>query len=419
MGKTRAAAKNAPVPPRRWPLGLVLLALLVPGALTTGLVVLWARSTLRTLSSPAAQPVAMGDPDNAFACCDPDIAASYARHRMPNPEDARLSDAGSVVLTLVRDVPAPVPAPEAMAWIPPGRFSMGSDYVPFGDARPIHTVELNGFWMDQYPVTNEGFAQFVQATDYITVAERRPDWEEMKKQLPPNTPKPPEEQLVAGSLVFQRPSGPVSLDDVRGWWQFVAGASWRHPEGPRSDLAGRERHPVVHVCWDDAAAYAKWAGKRLPTEAEWEYAARGGLTHMPYVWGKEFRPGGKFMANTWQGHFPDQNTKEDGWERTSPVGSFPANGFGLYDMAGNVWQWCADWYRPDYYRDCPTRDPRGPADSYDPLEPDIPKRVQRGGSFLCSDQFCARYMPGGRGKGAVDTGSSHVGFRCVLSPRAK
>jgi formylglycine-generating enzyme required for sulfatase activity len=287
---------------------------------------------------------------------------------------------------------------------------MGSSYAYFGDARPIHTVEITGFWMDQNLVTNERFAAFVGATSYVTVAERKPDRRDF--------PTVPEDKLVPGSVVFSPPNHPVILDDISGWWRFVPGASWKHPEGPQSDLKGREKHPVVQVCWEDAAAYAKWAGKRLPTEAEWEYAARGGLTQKAYVWGDEFRPGGKLMANTWQGRFPDQNTKEDGWERTSPVASFPPNGFGLYDMAGNVWQWCNDWYRPDYYAHSPRANPQGPADSMDPLEPGMAKRVQRGGSFLCTDQYCSRYMPGGRGKGAVDTGSSNVGFRCVLSAPA-
>jgi formylglycine-generating enzyme required for sulfatase activity len=286
---------------------------------------------------------------------------------------------------------------------------MGSSYAPFGDARPIHTVSLDGFWMDAAPVTNLQFARFVQATGYVTVAERKPD--------PKDFPGVPAEKLVPGALVFHPPSKAVPLDDVSQWWDYVPGASWRHPEGPRSFLKGREDHPVVQVCYEDAAAYARWAGKRLPTEAEWEYAARGGLTQMPYVWGKEFRPGGKWMANTWQGRFPNANSLEDGYERTSPVRAFPPNGFGLYDMAGNVWEWCSDWYRPDYYAHSPRKNPQGPPDSFDPDEPGQPKRVQRGGSFLCTDQYCSRYMPGGRGKGATDTGASHIGFRCVQSAR--
>jgi formylglycine-generating enzyme len=296
-----------------------------------------------------------------------------------------------------------------MVWIPGGHFSMGSDYEVFEDARPIHTVELEGFWMDETPVTNREFARFVKATGYVTVAERKPD--------PKDFPGAEPEALVPGSVVFSPPASDVQLDSVSKWWRYVPGASWKHPEGPESSIEGWEDHPAVHVSWDDAAAYAKWAGKRLPSEAEWEYAARSGLTQKPYVWGEEFRPGGKIMANTFQGRFPNRDLKEDGFARTSPVRRYPPNRFGLYDMAGNVWHWCADWYRPDYYAVSPRKNPQGPPDSYDPDEPGIPKRVHRGGSFLCTDQYCSRYMPGGRGKGAVDTGTSHVGFRCVLSPK--
>ncbi len=286
---------------------------------------------------------------------------------------------------------------------------MGSDFPQFTDARPIHAVTLDSFYMDRAPVTNAQFARFVRAAGYVTVAERKPDAR--------NFPGVPADKLVPGSVVFLPPKRAVPLDDVSQWWRYVPGASWKHPEGPNSSLHGREQHPVVQVCWEDAVAYARWAGKRLPTEAEWEYAARGGLARQPYVWGKVFRPGGKYMANTFQGHFPNQNQKSDGWERTSPVTRFPANGFGLYDMAGNVWQWCQDWYRPDYFAHSPVRNPSGPADSADPMEPGVPKRVQKGGSFLCSEQYCCRYMPGGRGKGAVDTGASNVGFRCAVSLR--
>ncbi len=363
------------------------------------------------LNRPSTGPAAPSSSEEmARACCVlPTSRAGLTPGRLPDPASARVPNSGEVIPTVVRECPAPGPTPEGMVWFPSGRFSMGSDYEPFGDARPIHAVELEGFWMDRTPVTNEQFARFVRETGYVTVAERKPD--------PKDFPGVPAVVLMPGSLVFTPPTGPVPLDDVSAWWQYVPGANWRHPEGPSSHIEGRETHPVVQVCWEDAVAYARWAGKRLPTEAEWEYAARGGLTQQPYVWGREFRPSGRLMANTWQGRFPDRNAAEDGWERTAPVAQFPANGFGLHDMAGNVWQWCADWYRPDSYCQGPSTDPTGPADSFDPAEPGIPKRVQRGGSFLCSDQYCSRYMPGGRGKGAVDTGSSHVGFRCVLSPQ--
>jgi len=303
---------------------------------------------------------------------------------------------------------APSPAPEGMVWIPGGEFWMGSDDFP--DARPWHRVYVDGFWMDKTEVTNEQFEKFVKATGYVTVAERAPTKEEF--------PTAPAENLVAGSVVFTPPDHAVSLDDHFQWWNYVKGANWRHPTGPKSDINGNEKYPVVHIAYGDAVAYAKWAGKRLPTEAEFEYAARGGLNRKPYVWGDDFRPGGKWMANTFQGHFPEKNTGEDGFTGTAPVGSFPPNGYGLFDMAGNVWEWCSDWYRPDYYQILAdkgdvARNPQGPANSFDPSEPGTRKRVHKGGSFLCTDQYCKRYEPGGRGKGEPDTGTNHLGFRCV------
>ncbi len=380
--------------PARWPIVAFVLAFVM---VAVGL-----RALSSSLRDRKTTPADRSPLEQAAPEADPS--------RLPDPANARVPDAGEVVPTEVLDPAPPGPAPKGMAWIPPGRFAMGSDYEPFGDARPIHPVELDGFWIDRTPVTNAQFAQFAGEARYVTVAERRPD--------PRDFPGVPPEALVPGAIVFSPPDEPVSLDDPSAWWRYVAGASWRHPEGPGSDLAGQDEHPVVQVSWDDAAAYARWAGKRLPTEAEWEYAARGGLTQQPYAWGVQFQPGGRTMTNTWQGRFPDRNTKQDGYARTSPVGSFPPNGFGLSDMAGNVWQWCADWYRPDSYGVSPRANPTGPPDSLDPAEPTIPKRVQRGGSFLCCDQYCSRYMPGGRGKGAVDTGASHVGFRCVRTPSA-
>ena len=301
-------------------------------------------------------------------------------------------------------------APPGMAWVPGGEFWMGSEEPRFRDAQPVHRVRVGGFWIDKTEVTNAQFAKFVEATGYVTVAEKTPRAEDF--------PGAPPENLVAGSIVFAPPPGPVPLDTHFRWWTYVKGANWRHPEGPGSDLKGRENHPVVHVAWPDAQAYAKWAGKRLPTEAEWEFAARGGLDRKALPWGDELRPGGKFMCNSFQGHFPDKNTNEDGFAGAAPVGSFPPNAYGLSDMAGNVWEWCSDWYRPDYYlrllREGNVADnPKGPADSIDPAEPGVAKRVMKGGSYLCTDQYCSRYMPGGRGKGEPDTGTSHVGFRCV------
>ena len=314
----------------------------------------------------------------------------------------------------------PGPPPEGMVWIPGGEFSMGSDVDgealcgPPGitmDSQPIHRVYVDGYWMDQTAVVNEQFAKFVQATGYVTVAERTPTKEEF--------PTAPPENLVAGSTVFTPTPGSVPLDNHYRWWSYVKGANWRHPTGPDSDLKGREKYPVVQIAYEDAAAYAKWAGKRLPTEAEWEFAARGGLSCKTYAWGDEFKPGGKAMANTYQGTFPVKDSGEDGFAGLAPVAQFPPNGYGLYDMAGNVWQWCSDWYRPDYFSELAAggvaRNPQGPQSPFDPAEPGEKKRVQKGGSFLCTDQYCSRYIVGTRGKGEISTGSNHVGFRCVLS----
>lgn len=265
--------------------------------------------------------------------------------------------------------------------------------------------------MDETEVTNEQFAEFVKATGYVTIAEQKPK--------PEDFPGAPPENLVPGSLVFVAPPPTVKPRGYRDWWRYVQGADWQHPEGPGSNLKGREKHPVVHIAWDDAVAYAKWAGKRLPTEAEYEYAARGGLDRKLYSWGDELKPGGKWQCNIWQGRFPFKDLVEDGYHFTAPVRSYAANGYGLYDMSGNVWEWCSDWYRADYYQSVAglalVSNPQGPSDSSDPAEPGVKKRVQRGGSFLCCDEYCSRYIVGARGKGEPDSGSSHIGFRCVKS----
>jgi formylglycine-generating enzyme len=296
-----------------------------------------------------------------------------------------------------------------MVWIPGGTFRMGSDRH-YPEEAPAHRVTVDGFWIDRSPVTNREFRKFVNATGYVTFAEKKPDPKDYPGALP--------HMLKAGSLVFTPPKHAVDLSDWSQWWDFKFGANWRRPYGPRSSISGLVDHPVVHVAYCDAEAYAQWAGKALPTEAEWEFAARGGLDGKPYVWGDEFRPHGKFMANTFQGHFPDKNTGEDGFLSTSPVKAFPPNGYGLYGMAGNVWEWVSDWYRPDYYAQLAAaggiaHNPKGPIDSFDPMQPGAIKRVQKGGSFLCTDQYCSRYMPGGRGKGEPDTGTNHTGFRCI------
>jgi formylglycine-generating enzyme required for sulfatase activity len=279
------------------------------------------------------------------------------------------------------------------------------------DTRPIHRVYVDGFWMDKTVVTNEQFAKFVEATGYQTIAEQTPKSEDF--------PDAPKENLVAGSTVFTPTKQAVPLNNHYQWWQYVHGANWRHPEGPKSDIKGREKYPVVQTAYTDAAAYAKWAGKRLPTEAEWEFAARGGLSGKMFAWGDEFHPDGRFMANTYQGQFPVKDDGEDRFPGIAPVAQFAANGYGLYDMSGNVWQWCSDWYRPDYYDSLATgvaRNPQGPEKPFDPAEPGQAKRVHRGGSFLCTDQYCSRYIVGTRGKGEVSTGANHLGFRCVKSP---
>ncbi len=294
-----------------------------------------------------------------------------------------------------------------MVLIPGGTFWMGSETGP-ADSRPEHQVKVDAFWIDQHEVTNEQFARFVESTDYVTTAERTPSSDDF--------PGVSADQLVPGSLVFTPPlTKDPSLDQALSWWQFVPGADWRHPEGPGSGIEDRTKHPVVHVSWDDAVAYCKWAGKRLPTEAEWEYASRGGLDRKEYVWGDEEQPLGRHAANIWQGRFPHDNTKEDGFVATAPVGAFPGNGYGLYDMAGNVWEWCADWYRPDYYAHSSATNPLGPDSSYDPDEPGARKRVERGGSYLCTDAYCGSFRPARRMKTSPDTSLCHTGFRGVIS----
>lgn len=308
--------------------------------------------------------------------------------------------------------------PAGMVWIPGGEFTMGTDTeLGWPDERPAHRVRVDGFWMDETEVTNSQFAAFVEATGYVTTAEKAPSLEEIMSQVAPGTPPPPADKLVPGSLVFTPPAGPVRLDDFSQWWKWTPGASWKHPLGPGSGLDDLGDHPVVHVSWDDAVAYAAWAGKRLPTEAEWEFAARGGLRDKPYVWGDEKPSDTKIFANLWQGEFPHHNTARDGFERTAPVRSFAPNGYGLYDMAGNVWEWCADWYQRNLYRTRAGRgvpdNPKGPERSDDPTRPYTPQRVQRGGSFLCNDSYCSRYRPSARHGCSPDSGMSHVGFRCV------
>lgn len=313
-------------------------------------------------------------------------------------------------------------APAGMVWIPGGEFTMGTDSeLDWPDEKPSHRVKVNPFWMDEHETTNAEFRAFVDATGYVTTAEKSLDLDEIMRQAPPGRSPPKKEDLVPGAIVFVPTDGPVPLNDPSRWWKWTPGACWKHPRGPGSNIDGMDDHPVVQVSWDDAVAYAKWAGKRLPTEAEWEFAARGGLDGKPFVWGdEEPGAGGKWQANIWQGRFPYENTALDGFERTAPVKSFAANIYGLYDMAGNVWEWCADRYRADLYKQRAgggvIDNPAGPNVAFDPRNPRTDSRVQRGGSFLCNDVYCSRYRPSARHGCSPDTGMSHVGFRCVKSP---
>lgn len=312
----------------------------------------------------------------------------------------------------------PAKDPEGMVWIPGGTFSMGTAKSNESlcnvrgithDASGIHQVYVDGFWMDEHEVTNAQFAAFVKATGYVTVAEQTPTLEEF--------PDAPPEMLRAGSIVFTPPKGKYDLSNYLQWWRYVFGADWKHPLGPSSSIKGKDNYPVLHIAWEDAAAYAAWAGKRLPTEAEWEFASRGGSSGRTYEWGNEFTPGNQYMANTFQGTFPVSDTAADGFKGLAPVKQYSKNGYGLYDMTGNVWEWCADWYDANYYNTHPAntvvRNPKGPAKSYDPDEPSVAKKVHRGGSYLCSDQYCSRYVLGTRGKGDWRAGTNHLGFRLV------
>lgn len=304
-----------------------------------------------------------------------------------------------------------------MVWVPGGKFLMGSDDF-YPEERPARRVSVDGFWMDQYPITVAEFRRFVKATGYVTVAERPLN--------PAAYPGAAPDLLVPGSLVFRKTAGPVNLSDYHNWWVYMPGASWKHPEGPASNLNGRNNHPVTHVAYEDAETYARWAGKELPTEAEWEFAARGGLVGAVYAWGNEFAPGGQMMANTWQGQFPWQNLALDGYEGTSPVGSFPANGYGLYDMGGNVWQWTCDFFtthQPEAVAHpcCAPHNPRviTPQEGTFAIgQPGagIPRRVMKGGSHLCAPNYCLRYRPAARQAEMVDTSTAHIGFRCIVRP---
>ena len=307
---------------------------------------------------------------------------------------------------------------KGMVFIPGGTFKMGSNNKDgFIDEFPQHEVKVNSFWMDETEVTNSQFEKFVNATGYITTAERKIDWEVIKKTLPPGTPKPNDSLLVPSSLLFSYTDGPVNLNDYSQWWKWTKNVNWRQPWGEGSTIEGKGNFPVVHVSWDDAMAYCKWSGKRLPSEAEWEYASRGGMEHSIYSWGNQKINSTVINANTWDGNFPYKNTNKDNFEFLAPVKNYNPNGYGLYDIAGNVWEWCSDWYRHDYYKLFENQiadNPKGPEKSFDPNEPYIPKKVMRGGSFLCNDSYCSGYRNAMRMKTSPDTSSIHAGFRTVL-----
>ena len=362
----------------------------------------------------------------------------------PPPEDDPEEKESPALNT--RTPPGKPPADD-LVWIPGGWFWRGCEEFP--DAVPLRKIYVDGFWMAKTEVTNRQWREFAEETGYLTVAERKPKLSEFPRLSPAALGFQPHYLAVLAvaptpgfpaavpwgavfhtwpalepfSLVFSPPDFPLpDLNDHTAWWRDAPGACWKHPKGPRSSIAGKDDHPVVHICWHDAVAYCEWKGKktgkryRLPTEAEWEFAARGGLDRKLFCWGEELIPGGKWMCNIWQGEFPHTNLKLDGFEETAPVASFPANGYGLFDMAGNAWEWCSDWYTPDYYKQSPRTNPPGPPEAFDPREPAVPKRVQRGGSFLCCENYCVRFLPGARGKGEPNSAANHIGFRCAVSP---
>lgn len=334
-------------------------------------------------------------------CCESNIPSRFKPTAAPT-HDVKISNSNH----------------ENMVWVNGGDFMMGGDNKQASaDEYPKHKVIVKGYWIDQTEVTNAQFKKFVDATGYKTTAERKPDWEQLKKQVPPGTPKPDDSLLVAASLVFKPAKSEVPLNDYSQWWIWEKGANWKHPHGLKSNIKGKDNYPVVHISFEDAMAYCKWAGKRLPTEAEWEWAARGGLKNNIYPWGNESVNTGKVKANYWQGNFPYKNLVQDKYYYSSPVKTFSPNGYGLYDMAGNVWEWCSDFYDDHYYKTINrpegVKDPKGPSASHDPEEPYAVKHVVRGGSFLCNDSYCSGYRVARRMKTTEDSSMEHLGFRCV------
>lgn len=322
---------------------------------------------------------------------------------------------------ILTELPEGSQIPEGMVWVPGGEFQQGAvaqDTHAMAHEKPPHQVIIDGFFMDVHPVTNKAFGKFVSETGYVTIAEREINWEEMKTQLPPNTQKPHDSILQPGSLVFKKTKSSVpNLYDYSQWWEWRIGANWKHPNGPGSSIDGKEDYPVVHIAYEDAMAYCKWAGKRLPTEAEWEYAARGNGGDVIYFWGDDANQL-KDFANTWEGEFPVENTMGDGYELRAPVKQFPKNGFGLYGMAGNVWEWTSDWYSTKYYKELrnngTTKNPEGPKATYNPTNPYAKEKVIKGGSFLCSESYCASYRISARMATSTDSSQEHLGFRAVM-----
>lgn len=339
-----------------------------------------------------------------------------------NENDKGLMNSQNDKVRLTTEKPSDVEAPEGMVWIPGGESVQGaseSNDMALNHEKPQHKVELDGFFMDETEVTNAQFKKFVDETGYVTVAEREIDWEEMKKQVPPGTPKPHDSILQPGSLVFKKTRNSVpNLYDFSQWWEWKIGANWKHPQGPESDLKGKEDYPVVHIAFEDAQAYCEWAGRRLPTEAQWEYAAKGGLTEARFSWGDDDSNLSK-KANTWEGEFPTENTQTDGYENKAPVKSYPPNDYGLYDIAGNVWEITRDWYNTNYYEEVKgekLRNPKGAEKPYNPNNPQIAEKVIKGGSFLCNVSYCASYRPSARMGNSLDSSQEHLGFRTVATP---
>jgi len=405
------------------PVAAILILVLSAGALTAALL----------LSGNSTEPT---NPPTATAIQDSPVEPTgLLPYQPPDPEPnidpAELAAETNALLTavpisttadLIVDQPELTEADAAriqgMVWIPGGSFVMGNNHGP-PDEAPRHAVALDGFWMDTLEVTNRQFKEFVDATGYITLPEKKPELRSLKEGSDLEQLAILEEMNQPGSICSLAISSRDEIDErgAYSWWQYVPGANWKHPEGPDSTINDRLDHPVVHVSWLDVQEYCKWAGRMLPTEAQWEYAARGGHDGRVYPWGNTRQPNGKWLQNIWQGEFPVEDTGEDGHTSTAPVGSFEPNDYGLHDMSGNVWEWCSDYYRPDYYLTSEARNPEGPADSWDPQEPDIIKRVQRGGSFMCSEQYCIGYRVASRMKGEEDTGAFHTGFRTIITPQ--